>query len=269
MNSSIASQGLTPNASIPPPFLNPSQGESLQLSTGIYLVTLGRLLEQSAGIERFERVLFLNDIIFCAADILEILYEHDAQHADMTPSYALPDLLTYFGDPPPDPSPVPQPFPANPPARAALDQLAPFQVFSCWNGAVVMPTKEGEEEGDTRGTGRGVVRFRTARNDASTVTERQSECFLVPVDLWKRGMGRVMVVPRASVTYSGHNYAEVRQDGGRLPGTAHPAHVAYRPLPAPGEDTQIQCVRAPPAQVAYHNYAWWHAPERWGAWDEA
>ncbi|KAF7975233.1 hypothetical protein HWV62_10196 [Athelia sp. TMB] len=37
----------------------------------------------SAGIERFERVLFLNDIIFCAADILEILYEHDAQHADM------------------------------------------------------------------------------------------------------------------------------------------------------------------------------------------
>ncbi|KAF7975444.1 hypothetical protein HWV62_9583 [Athelia sp. TMB] len=258
----------------------------------------------SAGVERFERVLFLNDIIFCAADILEILYEHDAQHADMTcaldwgsrvvydrwvlrtmsgriivrrrlgpaspsPSYAQPDLLTYFGDPPPDPNPVPQPFPADPPARAALDALAPFQVFSCWNGAVVMPARaftadrgsSGSDEGDTRGTGRGAVRFRTARNDASAVTERQSECFLVPVDLWKRGMGRVMVVPRASVTYSGDDYAEVRQDGGRLPGTAHPAHVAYRPLPAPGEDTQIQWARAPPAQVAYHDYAWWHAPE--------
>ncbi|KAF7979703.1 hypothetical protein HWV62_41040 [Athelia sp. TMB] len=44
MNSSIASQGLTPNATIPPPFLSPSQGESLQLSTGVYFATLGALL---------------------------------------------------------------------------------------------------------------------------------------------------------------------------------------------------------------------------------
>ena len=154
------------------------------------------------------------------------------------------------------------------------------------------------------------MRFRAAKNIASAVTERQSECFHVPVDLWKRGMGRVMVVPRArcarrlslpipspphsrptlscpqslhlnlsmsshslvssflflrlhtdtllSVAYSGDDYAEVCQDGGRLPGTKHPAHIEYRPLPAPGEETQIRWVREPPAQVLYHDYAWWH-----------
>ena len=135
------------------------------------------------------------------------LHHKDADASAHSPSYAQPDLLTYFGDPPPEPNPVPQPFPTDPIARAALDQLEPFQVFSCWNGAVVMPARafthgRNGEEGDARGTGRGPLRFRTAKNDASAVTERQSECFLVPVDLWKRGMGRVMVVPRARCVLS-------------------------------------------------------------------
>ena len=55
----------------------------------------------------------------------------------------------------------------------------------------------GIEDGDTRGDGAGPVRFRTAKNDVTAVNEKQSECFLLPVDLWKRGMGRIQVVPRA------------------------------------------------------------------------
>ena len=42
-----------------------------------------------------------------------------------------------------------------------------------------------------------LVRFRTARNDDSPITEKASECFLICVDLWRRGMGRILMVPRA------------------------------------------------------------------------
>ncbi|KZP27647.1 glycosyltransferase family 69 protein [Athelia psychrophila] len=185
---------------------------------------------RAVGVEEFERVLFMNDIIFCAADILEILYEHENQGADMTcsldwgshviydrwvmrtmdgtPTYAQSDLTTYFYADPPESAPVPQPLTSDPLTLGHLTRLEPFQVFSCWNGAVVLPAAAfvsgvggealGEQDqGDARGTGQGAVRFRTAKNDESEVTERQSECFILPVDLWKRGMGRIQVVPRA------------------------------------------------------------------------
>ncbi|KAF7979232.1 hypothetical protein HWV62_43196 [Athelia sp. TMB] len=244
---------------------------------------------RAAGVASFGRVLFMNDIVFCAADMLEILHEHENQGADMTcaldwgshivydrwvlrtmsgnPSYAQPDLLAYFADTPPDPNPVPQPLPADPAARARLARLAPFQVFSCWNGAAVMRADAFAPLSPS--TEREGIRFRTARNDKSEVTERQSECFLVPVDMWRRGMGRVQVVPRASVTYSGTDYEEVRQDGGRASAQPHPAGLAYVPLPPSEDKDKIAWVRDPPARVAYHDYAWWHEPERWGAWDEA
>ncbi|KZP11779.1 glycosyltransferase family 69 protein [Athelia psychrophila] len=279
----------------------------------------------AAGVDAFGRVLFLNDIVFCAADVLEVLYEHKTQGADMacsldwgshivydrwvlrgmsgSPSYAQPDLLAYFAEPPPARNPVPQPFPsADREAGERLRALEPFQVFSCWNGAVVMPaaafvanSSQSQMEGDTRGTGRGPVRFRTAKSDPDApvagdgmaVTEKASECFLVPVDLWKRGWGKIMVVPRASVAYTGYDYDEVRQDGGRAPelDAPHPAHLHYIALPAPlptphtaaqakateteQEKTRIAWASEPPREVVYHDYAWWHAAERWGAWDEA
>ncbi|KZP08913.1 glycosyltransferase family 69 protein [Athelia psychrophila] len=301
---------------------------------------------RAVGVEEFERVLFMNDIIFCAADILEILYEHENQGADMTcsldwgshviydrwafglmdqtaagvpfprssyspedlfpvltsfcslgfafpasshaylpssasrsPTYAQSDLTTYFYADPPESAPVPQPLTSDPLTLGHLTRLEPFQVFSCWNGAVVLPAAAfvsgvggealGEQDqGDARGTGQGAVRFRTAKNDESEVTERQSECFILPVDLWKRGMGRIQVVPRASVSYTGYDYDEVRQDGRRGRGreaiAPHPAGLAYVPLPstpAENEAAKIKWVLDPPAQVVYHDYAWWHAPE--------
>ncbi|KAF7986998.1 hypothetical protein HWV62_79 [Athelia sp. TMB] len=258
----------------------------------------------AAGVESFGRVLFMNDIIFCAADMLEILYEHENQGADMTcaldwgnhivydrwvlrtmtgsPSYAQSELLTFFAasrshpTAPADPRvPIPQPLPWNPAERARLRRLQPFQVFSCWNGAAVISADAfttsynhsaggggsgggGIENGDTTGP----IRFRTARNDATPVNERQSECFLLPVDLWRRGMGRIQVVPRASVAYTGAEYEEVRQDGGRAAAQAHPAGLADVPLPPSAlEGEKIEWEKRPPAQVLYHDYARWDHPQ--------
>jgi len=73
--------------------------------------------------------------------------------------------------------------------------LQPFQVFSCWNGAAIINPKVFVE----RGVGKDgeLARFRTAKNDVKEVTEKSSECYLICVDLWKRGMGRIMLVPKA------------------------------------------------------------------------
>ncbi|KAF7979219.1 hypothetical protein HWV62_43170 [Athelia sp. TMB] len=251
----------------------------------------------AAGVESFGRVLFMNDIIFCAADMLEILYEHENQGADMTcaldwgnhivydrwvlrtmtgsPSYAQSELLTFFAasrshpTAPTDPrTPIPQPLPWNPAERARLRRLQPFQVFSCWNGAAVIradafTTTNHSGGGGGDGGDESPVRFRTARNDVTPVNERQSECFLLPVDLWRRGMGRIQVVPRASVAYTGAEYEEVRQDGGRAASYSHPAGLADVPLVGEGggEGGKIEWEARPPAQVLYHDYARWDHPQ--------
>ena len=130
--------------------------------------------------------------------------------------------------------PLPRPFPDDDHERKEFENLDPFQVFSCWNGAAVIDpsaffaassanagaTQPGTEnigdKGDehshmhlesldpksdkmTRSSSDSSsgIRFRTARNDVSSTTEKASECFLICVDLWRRGMGRIMMAPKA------------------------------------------------------------------------
>ena len=131
--------------------------------------------------------------------------------------------------------PLPKPFPYDHHEREQFRNLDPFQVFSCWNGAALidpraffvssldsknsitrrLPGEDGtdssEEEvvaGSLAGQRKRVVlrsdsnssfaiRFRTARNDDSPITEKASECFLICVDLWRRGMGKILMVPKA------------------------------------------------------------------------
>lgn len=116
----------------------------------------------SAGVER---VLFMNDIIYCAADILEILYGNDAQRASRAKRH-----------------------PAAAPRRprrpcAAFPQLAPFQVLSCWNGVVLMPVHAfihekslEKEEADLRGTGRGQLPSGQRSTMRASVSSSQWTC---------------------------------------------------------------------------------------------
>jgi alpha-1,3-mannosyltransferase len=41
-------------------------------------------LYHTAKTKKFDRVLFLNDVVFCAADILELLLQHEKQSSDFT-----------------------------------------------------------------------------------------------------------------------------------------------------------------------------------------
>lgn len=158
-------------------------------------------------------------------------------------------------------------------------------MFSCWNGAVVIDARafflagssdssdsdndnedgvDGPHEGHDRTwkgsqrlfdpvpseytTPSSAIRFRTGRNDVSPTTEKASECFLLCVDLWRRGMGKILLVPRAryvvdflpsvscpisvlfSVAYDLWQYERVRQDGRR--NDAHPIGIEASTIPS-------------------------------------
>ncbi|KAF8524907.1 hypothetical protein BU17DRAFT_63077 [Hysterangium stoloniferum] len=137
----------------------------------------------------------------------------------------------------------------------------PMQVFSCWNGAVAIKAQAFVSSASSLPP----ARFRTAKSDISEITDIASETFLLSVDLWKRGMGRILLVPMASVAYDLPQYQRVRQDGGRT--VPHP--VSIEPPSSVYKNTTVRWQSTPPPAIVYHDYAWWYKEERWGAWDEA
>lgn len=96
------------------------------------------------------------------------------------------------------------------------------------------------------------LRFRVSHADLDSdgrpkrVTDKASECFLPSVDLWRKGRGRVLLVPRASVAYWYDAYKTYRKDG---------------LLPASYEEERVDWVDAPPTMVAMQDNAVWWEPE--------
>jgi len=147
---------------------------------------------------------------------------------------------------------IPRLLPHDPTDRSRMESLLPLQVFSCWNGATVVDAKAFLPPHN--------IRFRQAHNDLDEsgkekeATEKASECFLTSVDLWKENMGKILLVPKASVAYLVDDYDLYRKDGLRL-----------------SNDTEeiIVWETEPPAMVAFQDAAIWYLPERWGKWDES
>jgi alpha-1,3-mannosyltransferase len=152
-------------------------------------------------------VVFVNDVILCADDVLEIIHQHQHQAADVTCAMD----WEYLGA---DPTfydvwvargmtgdaffMIPEDgnwnsawnlFWNDNEARDRLHAGLPFQVFSCWNGItafVAEPLLEKE------------IAFRSAN---------EKECFqgepkLFCKDMWAHGHGKIMVVPSVNVAYT-------------------------------------------------------------------
>ncbi|KAI0317050.1 cryptococcal mannosyltransferase 1-domain-containing protein [Amylostereum chailletii] len=200
----------------------------------------------------FDQVLFMNDIFHCATDILEVLYQKDLQGANQAcatdwgdpvvydrwvmraisgrPFYDYEDLIEFFnGDRKPKVTPT---------------------VFSCWNGATVFDASAFAPPDP--------IRFRVSKNDLDqhgtpkNVTNKASECFLPSVDMWKKAMGKILLVTKASVAYEYDRYNKYRKD--TLPPNAESEHVNW--------------LLTPPLRVAMQDNAAWYLPERWAPWDE-
>ena len=164
----------------------------------------------------FEYVVFFNDVVFGLEDVLELVYQAMVQKTALTcgMDYAdWPDGLTYYDVwvgrdlagrafyPPyqghwQSGQAILQ---SHVESRARYEEWLPFQVFSCWNGLVVIQAKALV----------GINGFRRSnplRGECSA-----SECQLLAKDLQQSGHTRVMVVPRVSLTYEHGLYEKIAQ----------------------------------------------------------
>ncbi|KAI0034270.1 cryptococcal mannosyltransferase 1-domain-containing protein [Vararia minispora EC-137] len=229
----------------------------------------------------FDEVIWINDVFHCTADILEILYQkrlqgahqacatdwgvwgdwviydrwvlrpmsgrvmyrHDEINDWFQGGYSAEEKIAH----------LPHLLPEDPDDRARIERWFPLQVFSCWNGATVFDAASFLPPNN--------IRFRVSHADldangvSKDVTEKASECFLSSVDLWKHGLGKILLVPKASVAYSYGDYETHRKDG-----ALSKKHN--------GSEELVEWVVDPPKEVAMQDFANWWGPERWAPWDE-
>ncbi|GFP59389.1 hypothetical protein ACSS6W_010706 [Trichoderma asperelloides] len=197
-----------------------AEGDRIAKLAKLRNMPLEPIFEQSIPIADDASVIFLNDVAACAEDILELILQKQELNADMTCAMD----WTYPGD---------EPnfydvwiargingdsffhIPANgnwgeahnlfwnaPDTRSRFDELRPFQVFACWNGATVFSAKPIVEG----------LHFRT--NYHKTGECFQGEPVLFCKDMWWRGYGKIAVVPSVNLEYTDKNGKRIKEDKG-------------------------------------------------------
>lgn len=153
------------------------------------------------------QIVYFNDVYLKAEHVLELMYQHEISHADLTaawdwyrrePAYFYDvwvarsletgDLFYPIGS---NWSPSENILHDSPKSRAAYEALEPFQVFSAWNGMVVLNPKPFLPPYN--------VRFR--RSSHADGECAASECTLICSDFWKHGFGKIQVVPSIQLAY--------------------------------------------------------------------
>ena len=206
-------------------------------------------------------VVFINDVAICMEDILELIHQRVYQNADMTCAmdwtFLGPNPTFYdvwiargmngdsFFDIPEDGSwdSAWNLFWNNPTAHQRQQDGQPFQVFSCWNGAVTFTAKPFIEDN---------IRFRASR---------ESECFqgepkLLAKELWYHGYGKIAVIPSVNLEYSDEAAKRIKAQKG---------YVSQWVEAEGKEGLQIHWDENPPEKVkcipTYQN-------QTWPPWDE-
>ncbi|GAA5998571.1 glycosyltransferase family 69 protein [Rhodotorula paludigena] len=231
----------------------------------------------------WDRVLFLNDVHLCQAEVLEILLQHEVQGADMScgmdfkelriPEFEASGYPLLFYDlwvardmqglpfyeikQPGGHWTLPSPVMPLSDSRFRYDSLLPTQVYSCFNGITVLDAALFEAPHS--------LRFRA---DISG-TDEHSECFLLCSDIWKAlspqqldgspnpharpGRGaRIQIVPRASVGYTAGEYERARKDRNTTAFEVDGEERRRR-----NRDELIEWRRWPPRLVTTYPYGQW------------
>lgn len=193
-------------------------------------------------------VVFINDVAICLEDILELIHQRHHLKSDMVcamdwvpggggepifyDSYISRSINgDLFFNIPPETASYSQAndlFWNEPEARKQFALHEPFQVFSCWNGAVAFraaPVVEGR------------VAFRSVFEDRGECFQAEPELFCK--DLWFQGHGKIAVFPSVNVAYSNEDGAMVKHKKG------YAADLTSRP----GYRDEVIEWQPPPAQV--------------------
>lgn len=185
---------------------------------GLRNQALRPLIENRSLYARDAIVIFLNDIIVCADDVLELLHQQIVQSADMSCGMDWNDkdggVLFYdawvargiSGD---TFFEIPQSsewtfannlFWNDPMSKQKFDAKEAFQVYACWNGISVFRAKPIMDR---------EVAFRRSADGECVMGEPALFC----KDFWRKGYGKIQVVPTVNVAYTldeGRNAKMVR-----------------------------------------------------------
>lgn len=158
--------------------------------------------------EYFDTIIFMNDVLPCVDDILELIWQSRTNNAGIT---CAADYMYHeeIGSPVFYDNWVARdingtalenaPFEAifhHPDSGQRFQRHLPIQVQSCWNGIAVLDPAPFYSPPH--------VRFRMAR-----ITEGEcsaSECSLICNDYWEAGYGRILMVPRVKLAYDRRVY---------------------------------------------------------------
>ncbi|KZV75706.1 glycosyltransferase family 69 protein [Peniophora sp. CONT] len=153
--------------------------------------------------EYFDTIIFMNDVLPCVDDLLELIWQSRHNNAGITcaADYMFHDELgaPVFYDnwvardingTALENAPFEQVFHHSNSAERFQRHL-PIQVQSCWNGIAVMDPEPFYTPPS--------VRFRMARIADGECSA--SECSLICNDYWEKGFGRILMVPRVKLAY--------------------------------------------------------------------
>jgi alpha-1,3-mannosyltransferase len=206
-------------------------------------------------------IIFLNDVVICLEDILELVHQRQFQEADMTCAmdwvYVGRDPTFYdiwiartlqgdsFFDIPPDGNwdSAWNLFWNDPSTRSRYHAHLPFQVYSCWNGATVFTAAP---------VVGGRISFRAPRKGECGQGEPQLFC----KDMWHHGYGRIAVVPSVNLEYSNERGREIKDLKG---------YTSRWVKDVDRGSEKIEWNRSPPAKVKCMP-TW--ATQSWQAWNE-
>jgi alpha-1,3-mannosyltransferase len=201
--------------------IDPKEGDRIAKLAQLRNMALQPMLDEmeSSKYSSNTTVVFINDVAICMEDILELVHQRRALGADMTCAldwtYVGRNPTFYdvwvargmtgdsFFEIPPDGSwdQAWHLFWNDGEAASRLRERKPFQVFSCWNGAVAF-------------TAAPIV-----RQEVAFRASREGECFqgepqLFCKDLWFHGYGKIAVIPSVNLEYSDEKGRMIKQEKG-------------------------------------------------------
>lgn len=190
--------------------------------------------------EYFDTIVFMNDILPCVDDLLELIWQSRRNNAGIT---CAADYMfhTDLGSPVFYDNWVARdingtalenaPFESvfhHPDSQDRFQRHLPIQVQSCWNGIAILDPAPFYAPPH--------VKFRMAR-----ITEGEcsaSECSLICNDYWESGYGRILMVPRVKLAYDNVSLCFCSSGSHRV-SSSRSKNSAYGKSYTPQEETSL------------------------------
>lgn len=199
--------------------MDPSEGDRIDKLARLRNAALRPLYQNPELMSETSTVVFLNDVVACVEDVLELTLQLRTLDADMTCAmdwnpgdppwfydswiargingdtfFEFPDDMEWVN--------MDDLFWNEHKSARLLEEHRPFQVFSCWNGGVAIrarPLLDG-------------LRFRAPNLDVGECVQGEPQVFCK--DLWFRGYGKIAVIPTVNFGYADSDGPEIKEKMG-------------------------------------------------------